>query len=326
MWWSSVIQFLWLSMASFLLESPLCAGIKIFVGGDKITPGEKALIISNHRTRIDWMLLWCLFSRASWLSSLKIVLKRQLKSAPGFGWAMQFFLFVFLHRKWEDDKEYMEKVLKTSAYYKKNVSLLIFPEGTDLSNSNLEKSREYAQKEGLCVFNHVLHPRSKGFIHCLETLSTNIDAVYDITIGYVDYVKGERPSEKSLYKGRWPPEIHFYCKRYELSKLPKGHKELEAWINQRFAEKELILDEFYKQGTFYGKKCDPSPMPRSNYFGFLTFLSSVLVSFYFIYICPLWSLLTLIGICLALILITKLFDGVDGIVLKLFNKSGLKVQ
>ena len=34
-----------------------------------------ALVISNHRTRLDWMYLWCFFLRVDGLSALKIVLK-----------------------------------------------------------------------------------------------------------------------------------------------------------------------------------------------------------------------------------------------------------
>lgn len=51
--------------------------------------GEAALIICNHRTRVDWMFLWVLCLRQGQLSGLKIVLKESLKGVPGFGWATQ---------------------------------------------------------------------------------------------------------------------------------------------------------------------------------------------------------------------------------------------
>ena len=60
---------------------------------------EAALIICNHRTRIDWMFLWCLAVRLRRADALLIALKRELAAAPAFGWAMQCFLFVFLSRR-----------------------------------------------------------------------------------------------------------------------------------------------------------------------------------------------------------------------------------
>lgn len=59
------------------------------ITGDRVAFGEAALIICNHRTRVDWMFLWCLCLRHGQLSGLKIVLKESLKGIPGFGWATQ---------------------------------------------------------------------------------------------------------------------------------------------------------------------------------------------------------------------------------------------
>ncbi len=62
---------------------------QVKVTGDRVDFGEAALIICNHRTRVDWMFLWVLCLRQGQLSGLKIVLKESLKGVPGFGWATQ---------------------------------------------------------------------------------------------------------------------------------------------------------------------------------------------------------------------------------------------
>lgn len=150
--------------------------------------------------------LWSLCLRTGQLSFLKIVLKAGLKKAPIFGWAMQFFQFVFLNRSWEQDEAYMTDMLQYAAKNKDPIALLIFPEGkcplplearrigasvidllwsgTDLSPSNLVKSKEFAAKQGLPAYNYVLQPRTKGFVHCLQQLrpGNTIAAVYDITM------------------------------------------------------------------------------------------------------------------------------------------------
>lgn len=65
---------------------------QVKLSGDVVPYGEPALIICNHRTRVDWMFLWCLCLHQGQLSGLKIVLKESLKSIPGFGWATQVSL------------------------------------------------------------------------------------------------------------------------------------------------------------------------------------------------------------------------------------------
>mmetsp|Transcript_24263 Transcript_24263/g.38271 ORF Transcript_24263/g.38271 Transcript_24263/m.38271 type:complete len:142 (+) Transcript_24263:3-428(+) len=114
--WNSLIAACWFSASCFSLER--WCGIKLKFDGDSLPFGENCLIISNHRTRIDWMFLWCLCLRYGQLSKLKIVLKEPLKSLPGFGWAMQMFLFIFLKRNdRKRDIEHIRNVLEGIAQH-----------------------------------------------------------------------------------------------------------------------------------------------------------------------------------------------------------------
>lgn len=62
-------------------------GVHIFVSGDVIDNSEPALIIMNHRTRLDWLFFWnALFRIDPWLlTTQKISLKGILKYLPGAG-------------------------------------------------------------------------------------------------------------------------------------------------------------------------------------------------------------------------------------------------
>lgn len=46
---------------------------------------------------------------------------------------MQVAAFVFIQRKWEDDKSHFEKMLDYFCDIREPLQLLIFPEGTDLT-------------------------------------------------------------------------------------------------------------------------------------------------------------------------------------------------
>lgn len=49
------------------------------------------------------------------------------------GWAMQVACFVFIQRRWEDDKKHLENMLDYFCDIREPLQLLLFPEGTDLT-------------------------------------------------------------------------------------------------------------------------------------------------------------------------------------------------
>lgn len=63
-------------------------GIKFYVSGDALNCSEPALILMNHRTRLDWMFFWnALCKMDPWLlTTEKISLKKSLQYVPGAGY------------------------------------------------------------------------------------------------------------------------------------------------------------------------------------------------------------------------------------------------
>lgn len=210
---------------------------------------EDVLIVSNHRTRVDWMFLWGLAAAMGRLSGLKIVLKDALRKAPGFGWATQCFGFAFMRRR---NREADLATLRTVATFhggRQSLALLLFPEGTDLSASNVLLDQAFAEKRGLTRYCQVLHPRTAGFVAAwtamtgdAKTRGAPAPALLDVTIAYVEYTPGERPSETSIFlKGRACREVHIAVERVACGEGP----EAEALCEKLFAEKEARLGQFY---------------------------------------------------------------------------------
>lgn len=81
----------WLALGSWLVE--VVGGVRIRVTGDALPPGEQVLIITNHRTRIDWLFLWCLAARIQLLPSYRVILKSDLRSFPWWGESGRGVLF-----------------------------------------------------------------------------------------------------------------------------------------------------------------------------------------------------------------------------------------
>jgi lysocardiolipin and lysophospholipid acyltransferase len=87
------------------------AALIYYLGGTKIyiyskcdteilKKDKNALIICNHRSRVDWMFAgWSYGAYLKLNSNLRIILKESLRSIPVYGWAMQIMMYIFLSRK-----------------------------------------------------------------------------------------------------------------------------------------------------------------------------------------------------------------------------------
>ena len=60
-------------------------GVKISVKGKPPPRGTSALILANHRTRLDWLFLMSYLARYSSIEEYRISLKAPLKKIPGAG-------------------------------------------------------------------------------------------------------------------------------------------------------------------------------------------------------------------------------------------------
>ncbi|XP_030855063.1 lysocardiolipin acyltransferase 1 [Strongylocentrotus purpuratus] len=219
-------------------------GVKCRVSGDKLNKSETSVIIMNHRTRLDWMFFWIpLFSLSS-VRSEKIILKNELKFVPGPGWAMQIASYVFLRRRWEQDKAWMTMMLDYFCDIQYNVQYLIFPEGTDYTDHSKDKSDSYATKNNLPKYEYVLHPRTTGFKHIMDHLRKRqaVDAIYDVTVAYPDRIPVG--GELDIFKAKLPNEVHYHVKRYDISSLPQD-TDYEEWCVERWKEKEVELRGYY---------------------------------------------------------------------------------
>jgi len=248
--WEGLVAKTWLSFGGWLLEN--VGGVKLILTGDSILPGDRVLILSNHRTRIDWMFLWCWAARFDLLSSYRVILKSSLRTFPWWGWGMSLCLFPFIHRgsnNRDADLTRIEHICQYLSELGVPNSLILFPEGTDLSQSNQKRDRDYALAKNLPIYHNVLHPRSGAFIASLTAMRPHLDAVVDLTIGYVDYTPGERPSELSLLKGRLPHEVHINMKRWDIKTTPLLRENpsdgAEQFLRESFDRKEALLTAFY---------------------------------------------------------------------------------
>eukprot|EP00245_Coleochaete_scutata_P001988 TRINITY_DN12521_c0_g1_i1.p1 TRINITY_DN12521_c0_g1~~TRINITY_DN12521_c0_g1_i1.p1 ORF type:complete len:394 (+),score=50.34 TRINITY_DN12521_c0_g1_i1:98-1279(+) len=234
----------WLSTYPLVFEA--INGCQVVFTGDQLPLRERALVIVNHRTEVDWMYLWSLAYRKGRIGELRFALKSTVRNVPIFGWAFYCLEFLLLDRQWESDQFNIEAWVDANRDPQEPLWLVIFPEGTDFSEEKREKSWTFAAKRGLPLLNNVLLPRTRGFISCFMPLRYTFDAVYDLTIGY-NY---RDPTFLDSLFGVDPEEVHIHSRRFPVSQVPTGEKELERWLFEIFEQKDKLLSTFYGMQSF----------------------------------------------------------------------------
>ncbi|KRZ70682.1 Lysocardiolipin acyltransferase 1 [Trichinella papuae] len=251
----------------------LLVKLRVRITGDGIKSSDRAVILMNHRTRLDWMYFWlALYSiDPKLLISGKIILKSELKSIPGAGWSMQCKNFIFLQRSWEIDRITLKENVDYWSSIDLPFQLLIFPEGTNFCIETKAKSDNFAISNGMQPLEHLLQPRTTGVVYLISELCESLfmlvyvyllqycfvdvfvffsskggalDSIYDVTVAYPDHLA---ESETDFVKGNSPEEVHYHIKRYDVNEpcFPRDQKSLAKWVYGLWEEKEQRLADYF---------------------------------------------------------------------------------
>ena len=217
---------------------------------------QRMILIANHQIYTDWLYLWWIGYAAGMHGRIYVVLKESLKRIPVIGWGMQFAQFIFLKRKWEQDKPRMAAHLQKFNNPKDPMWLMMFPEGTNLADSTREASKKWADKNGISDMQHMLLPRSTGLQFILQELRKTVDYVYDCTIAYEGVPRGQFAQDiftvgASYFGGRPPKSVNMYWRRFRLSSIPLDDPKIfELWLRCRWMEKDKFIEDYLRTGRF----------------------------------------------------------------------------
>ena len=217
---------------------------------------QRMILIANHQIYTDWLYLWWIGYTAGMHGRIYVILKESLKRIPVIGWGMQFAQFIFLKRKWEQDKPRMATHLQKFNNPKDPMWLMMFPEGTNLADNTRESSRKWATKIGIDDMRHLLLPRSTGLQFILQELRNSVDYVYDCTIAYEGVPRGEFAQDiftvgASYFGGRPPKSVNMYWRRFRISSIPLDDpKTFEVWLRSRWSEKDKFIEDYLRTGRF----------------------------------------------------------------------------
>jgi 1-acyl-sn-glycerol-3-phosphate acyltransferase len=216
-------------------------GIRVEVVGDSPRPGENAVVLANHQSMADIPVLLDVAERAGRLRDLKWYVKDILKYVPGIGWGMLFLDCLFIKRDWTADRRLIARVFSGIVSGRVPLWIVSFLEGTRVTPGKIARGQAYAAQHGLPVLEHLLIPRTKGFVATLAGLQGHVDAIYDVTIGY----DGSVPTLWQWFLGE-ATRVTVHLARFPVAQVPVDGDELTQWVMARYAVKDQLLDRFYR--------------------------------------------------------------------------------
>ncbi|XP_026319151.1 lysocardiolipin acyltransferase 1-like [Hyposmocoma kahamanoa] len=329
-----------------------CFNTHLHHSGDYVDPDESTIIIINHRTRVDWNYVWMALYHATQQpekcickekvngkqhrterglldvggkSKTKFVLKEEIKNIPGMGWIMQLNYCLYVKRAWQEDQLGLFQFVDYYSRMRYPCRIVLFPEGTDLSEDNRRKSHKFAAVNNLPKYEFVLHPRTKGWAALCSSLRSNLTSIYDVTVAYDTPAQ----TEADLLRNKIPKHVYFHFKRYSIDNLPLEEEHLKTWLNERWSEKEVNLKKFHTDGNFTdlssNKSCADRE-PRALHAAKLAFIFWTLVDILFMYLLIYSAVFQfwVIYNCLLFVSVTWYLGGFHNIQYKLLQKNKTK--
>ena len=98
-------------------------------GREKAQKSTTYVIISNHQSILDILLINCLRFRYKWISKIENL------NVPVIGWYLKMADYIIVDRKNDDSKARM--LDKSYNYLKNGISIMMFPEGTRSLNNEI---------------------------------------------------------------------------------------------------------------------------------------------------------------------------------------------
>ncbi|KAL7747960.1 hypothetical protein RI367_006708 [Sorochytrium milnesiophthora] len=244
---------------------------------------ESAIIVCNHLSFVDWSLINALALRKGMLDHVKYFVKHSMRYIPFFGIGMYLAGFPFLKRNWASDNRKIEAVFHRLKDEQLPCWIVSFIEGTRLTPHKLFESQSFCSARGLPHLSNVLYPRKKGLYATVTALRhSHIKYMYDLTIAYFHEPTRtmnrhfptliDMHSNENLHKD-W--RFHMHLDRFLLEEIPATEDEFGVWIEQRWIEKDKLLQSWEQEWPVPGQNgC--YELPYYNSAKFLRFYTASL--------------------------------------------------
>ena len=213
-------------------------------GVESLTPREWYLVVSNHRSWVDILMLQAAFHRR--IPFLKFFIKQQLVWVPFLGlawWAMDMpFMRRYTREQIERDPSLRGRDLETTRracekFRDMPTSIIVFVEGTRYTPAK--------RSERASPYEHLLAPRAGGIAFVLGAMGDILHRLLDVTIVY----EPPAPSLWDLCTGRLERVVIDVSERPIDPWLVAGdylddpvfRENFQAWLADLWARKDGVI-------------------------------------------------------------------------------------
>ena len=251
--WTSVVLVAiaetWITINNGILS--LSPNLNIEVrGGDNLQYQGWYLVVCNHRSWVDILVLQWVFNRR--IPMLKFFLKQELLWVPLLGVAWWGLDFPFMKRYSKEklarhpelrgkDKETTKRACEK--FKETPVSIMNFLEGTRFTGSKKEAQQS--------PYEHLLKPKTGGLAFVLSVMGEQLQSMLDVTlvyhqpkVGLWDLLCGRLTTISVDIKERQIPSA-FNQGDYDTD--PEFRAEIQAWVSQLWSEKDQTISQVLKQ-------------------------------------------------------------------------------
>jgi 1-acyl-sn-glycerol-3-phosphate acyltransferase len=159
-------------------------------GRGKALKGTTYIIISNHQSILDILLINCLRYRFKWVS------KAENTKVPVLGWYLKMADYITVDR--ENDESKAEMLMKSFNYLRSGMSVMLFPEGTRSPDNKVRMFRRGAFQLAIETGVHILPVMIDGTGGILPKHGLIFGTGHNITVRVLDPVPVESFDTKNV--------------------------------------------------------------------------------------------------------------------------------
>lgn len=237
------IATLWCGFNSMYINKFIKVDTQI-TGFDNLNRKEWYLVVANHQSWLDIVMLQRIFNRK--IPVLKFFIKDQLKWVPllGFSWwamgcpFMKRYSKEYLARKPHKQGKDLIATYKAIETFKRTpASIMNFVEGTRFTSSKKEQQKS--------PYNHLLKPKAGGISFIISSMGSQITSLLDVTIVYKEKNHSlwdflcKRVSSIKINIKQIPIPAQFTS--LDLIQNNSTQNEFKDWLNQQWAEKDTLI-------------------------------------------------------------------------------------
>ncbi len=202
------------------------------------------IIVCNHVSTLDFLIVMTYLQNFG-ISSYNFVLKNTINYFPGFGLIMYANPDIKLSRNWEKDKDNFGKQIdKIKTTNKTKQVILIFPEGTRLTNKKLDEAKQFSLSNNLPVYQNVLVPKAKGLWFIINHLAKTkkLGRVWDLTLAIPKFLGKQAYVSDILGKPIGP--IYGIMRELQVNQDYQDLELFKKWLFKNWKMKDDFLTHY----------------------------------------------------------------------------------